>query len=191
MLPETAAQWHAALNDLPSVLFILAVLFELVGDASRRDSLRATGFWMLVVGAAGAVLSVISGLMAEETIEHGGSVHLVMQRHETLAITFTVVFVILAAWRVWRRRTMGRRERPVYLTVATLGALGILWTAHVGGTIVYGYGGGIPTQVLEGALSERTLGHSHGPAEAEEEGEADADTADHVDPPGTPPHEHE
>jgi uncharacterized membrane protein len=190
MLPETAAQWHAALNDIPSVLFILAVAFELAGDATGRDSLRATGFWMLVVGAAGAVLSVISGLLAEETIEHGGGVHLVMERHETLAITLTVVFVILAAWRIWRGGALRRRERRAYLTIAAIGALGILWTAHVGGTIVYGYGGGIPTQVLEGALAERTTGHTHGPDEAQE-GEADADTADHVDPPGTPPHEHE
>jgi uncharacterized membrane protein len=174
MLPDSAVQWHAALNDLPSILFVLAVAFEVVGDITRRDSLRATGFWMLVVGAAGALLAVISGLVAEEAIEHGGSVHLVMERHETLAITFTVALVILAAWRIWRRNGMSGKERPVYLTIAALCALGVIWTAHVGGTIVFGYGGGVSTQVLEGALAEREMPHEHGPGEGHEDEEADS-----------------
>jgi len=181
MLPDSAVQWHAALNDLPSILFVLAVAFEIAGDVTKRDSLRATGFWMLVVGGAGALLAVVSGLIAEGTIEHGGSVHLVMERHETLAITFTVAFVILAAWRIWRRRGMTGKERPLYLTLAALCALGVIWTAHVGGTIVFGYGGGVPTQVLEGALAERTMPHEHEPGEGQGDEEADSTAATEAD----------
>jgi uncharacterized membrane protein len=173
MLPDSAAQWHAALNDLPSILFVFAVIFEIAGDVTKRDSLRATGFWMLTVGAAGAILAVISGLVAEGAIEHGGSVHLVMERHETLAITFTVAFVILAAWRIWRRSGMGRKERPAYLTIAVLCSLGIIWTAHVGGTIVFGYGGGVPTQVLESSLAEREMPHEHAPGEGHDDDDGD------------------
>jgi uncharacterized membrane protein len=192
MLPDTAAQWHAALNDFPSLLFVLAVLFDILGEATKRDSLRATGFWLLVTGAFGAVLALISGLMAEESIEHGGSVHMVMERHETMAIWATVLFVLLAAWRIWRRGALGPRERPAFTTISALGALFVLWTAHVGGTIVYGYGGGVPTSVLQGALEERTTGHSHAPGEEHDEAATDSTAEEeHTDPPGTPEHEHE
>jgi hypothetical protein len=121
---------------------------------------------------------------------------MVMERHETLAITFAVVFLCLAAWRIWRRGSLGPRERPVYLSLAAIAALGIIWTAHVGGTIVYGYGGGVPTQVLKGALAERAAPHTHAPGEGHDNGSEETDDTsatgadDHVDPPGTPPHDH-
>lgn len=190
--PETAAQWHAALNDFPSILFILALAFDLAGSATRRESLRAAGFWTLVIGAAGAIAALSSGLIAEETVEHGGSMHLVMERHETLGISITVLFVGLAVWRIWRKGQLGPRERPTYLTMSAVGVLAVLWTAHLGGTIVYEYAGGVPTRALEGALAERAADHEHEPGE---EHEAPADTSeqssDHTDPPGTPAHEHE
>jgi uncharacterized membrane protein len=193
MFPETAAQWHAALNDFPSILLLLALGFEIAGGLTRRDSLKATGFWMLVTGAVGALLAVATGLRAEDEIEHGETVHLVMERHETFAIGVTVLFVLLAAWRVWRRAGMNHRERPVFLGLLGIGALWTLWTAHIGGTIVFDFGGGVPTDVLQGALSERAAPHTHGSGVVENPA-ADSTAADtvqvHVDPPGTPPHQH-
>lgn len=192
--PQTAAQWHAALNDFPSILFLLALLFDLAGEATKRDTLRTAGFWTLIAGAAGGVAALVSGLIAEESIEHGGAVHLVMERHETLAISVTVLFVLLAGWRIWRRGRFVSAERPVYLTISTVGVLAVLWTAHLGGSMVYEYGGGIPTEVLEGALEERAAGHSHEGGEEHEHDEATssqpADSAGHTHAPGTPPHEH-
>jgi hypothetical protein len=66
----------------------------------------------------------------------------------------------------------------------------VLWTAHVGGTIVYGYGGGVPTSVLQGALEERTTGHTHAPGEEHDAAATDSTAEEeHTDPPGTPEHE--
>ena len=190
---QTPAEIHAALNDLPVVLLILSVAFDIAGSLTKRESLKAAGFWTLVAGAAGALAALFSGLRAEATVEHGGTVHLVMERHETLAITVTVLFVLLAAWRIWRRGPMASKERQAYLAAVVFSALLVFWTAHVGATIVYRHGGGLPTDVLEGALEERTVGHTHGPNE--EQGDEAVETgtavdADHSDPPGTPAHEH-
>jgi uncharacterized membrane protein len=196
MFPQTAAQWHAALNDFPSLLFALALVFDLAGDVTKRESLRTTAFWTLMAGAAGALLALGSGLVAEKTIEHGGMVHLVMERHETMAISVTVLFVLLAGWRLWRRGQMRSAERPVYLMISTVGVLAVLWTAHLGGSIVYEYGGGVPTSVLEGALQERAVGHSHGEGEEHDHAAptaapADSAQGDHTHAPGTPEHEHD
>ncbi len=200
MFFDTAAEWHAALNDLPPVLFVMSVVFDWLGSATKRDSLKAAGFWSLVAGVAGAAAAIVSGLVAEDTIEHGETVHQIMGRHETWAISVSVAFALLAAWRIWRKGVLGPRERPTYLVAATIAALGILYTAHLGGTMVFRHGAGVPTAALQEALTERAEGHHHGAGEEGEEAEhsrvtpdsgaAKADTA-HQDPPGTPPHQHD
>jgi uncharacterized membrane protein len=195
MLFDTAAEWHAALNDLPPALLLASVIFDWLGTATKRDSLKAAGFWALVAGVIGAAFAVTSGLLAEESIEHGEAVHRVMEQHETWAIAVSVAFALLAAWRIWRKGVLGPQERPTYLFAATVGALGIIYVAHLGGTIVFRHAGGVPTPVLQEALTERTGTHQHAPGEEHDEA-APADTAakadtGHTHAPGTPPHQHD
>lgn len=198
---DTVAEAHAALNDLPAALLVLSVMFDLAGLITKRDSLRAAGFWTLIAGAVGAGAAVFTGLRAEETIEHGGAVHTLMERHETLAISVAVVFGLLAVWRIWRRDRLGPAEQPAYLAVAVLGAGLVFYVGSLGGQIVYRHAGGIPTPVLEDALAERAAGHEHAPGEEHDHGPAPVDSAGagaqpsgtdegHEHPPGTPPHEH-
>jgi hypothetical protein len=56
---------------------------------------------------------------------------------------------------------MSTGERRAFMTASGLGVLLVLWTTHLGGTIVYEYGGGGPTSVREGALQEREREHAH------------------------------
>ncbi len=203
---------HAALNDLPAALLLVAVLFDLASLVTRRASLRTAGFWMLVAGAAGAALAVVSGLQAEEHIDHGEAVHRIMGTHEKLGLITLSVFVVLALWRIVRERRMGSAERAVILA-ASLGGLGALFaTAVYGGKLVFEHAAGIPTKVLEAEMHERAEGHHHhgGEGEADEHGTDEnaapamgadsaaggpaATTADssqpagHTHAPGTPPH---
>jgi uncharacterized membrane protein len=191
---------HAALNDLPAALLLVAVLFDLAGAVTRRPSLRTAGFWTLVAGAAGAVLAVVSGLQAEEHIAHGEAVHRVMETHEELALITLGVFVVLALWRIVRERRMGSTERAVVLA-ASLGGVGaLLATAVYGGKLVFDHAAGIPTKVLQAEMHERAEGHHHhgGEGDADEHG-TDEDAAPamgadsgqpagHTHAPGTPPH---
>jgi len=204
---------HAALNDLPAALLLVAVLFDLAAAVTRRPSLRTAGFWTMVAGAGGAALAVLSGLQAEEHIAHGEGVHSVMETHEELALITLGVFVVLALWRIVRERRMGSTERAVVLA-ASLGGVGALFaTAVYGGKLVFDHAAGIPTEVLQAEMHERAEGHHHhgGEGEADEHG-TDGDAAPamgadsaaangpaatvtdsghpagHTHAPGTPPH---
>ena len=203
---------HAALNDLPAALLLVAVLFDLAGAVTRRASLRTAGFWTMVVGAAGAALAVVSGLQAEEHIAHGEAVHLVMETHEELALITLGIFAVLALWRIVRERRMGSTERAVVLAASLGGVAALVATAVYGGKLVFDHAAGIPTKVLQAEMHERAEGHHHhgGEGEADEHGTdedaapamgadsaaggaaaTDTDSgqpAGHTHAPGTPPH---
>ncbi len=193
---------HAALNDLPTALLLTAALFELLFLATRRESFRLVSFWTLIVGAVGGAAAVLSGLQAEENVAHGDEVHRVMETHELLAFVTLGIFGVLAAWRLWRERRMGARERAVALAATLAGAGVLIATSVYGGRLVFDHAAGIPTEVLTAESRSRTGGHEHAPGEghgddglAQEAAPATTDSmsaagSDHVDPPGTPPHEH-
>jgi uncharacterized membrane protein len=197
---------HAALNDLPTALLVTAALFELLALATRREAFRQVSFWTLIVGALGGVAAVLSGLQAEENIDHGDAVHRVMETHELLAFVTLGIFGVLALWRILRERRMGSGERALALA-ATLGGAGVLTATSVyGGRLVFEHAAGIPTDVLTAESRSRTQGHEHAPGQehgddghaheaAPVAGASDSAgstaPAGHVDPPGTPPHSHE
>ena len=176
---------HALLNDFPIALLVTAVFFDLLAVATRRVVLRQVSFSLLLVGALAAVVAVVSGLQAEDHIEHGEAVHQVMGTHERFALISLSVFGVLALWRLFRERRMGVLERRVTV-VASLAGVGVLFaTGLYGGRLVFEHAAGIPSKVLEEELHERSEGHQHGGGAPDEHG-----SPAHVDPPGSPPHSH-
>jgi uncharacterized membrane protein len=195
---------HAALNDLPAALLLIAVLFELASVVLSRPAFRVVGFWTLVTGAVGGGLAVLSGLQAEEHIAHGEAVHELMATHERLALITLGIFAVVALWRIVRENRMGGTERGVVLALSLGGLAVLLVTAAYGGKLVFDHAAGIPTPVLEAEMHERAEGHHHhgGAEDGEEQEHAPATAADsapagvadsasaggHTHPPGTPPH---
>jgi uncharacterized membrane protein len=181
---------HAALNDLPTALLLTAVLFDLLALALKRPGFRQVGFWTLMAGAIGGVAAVLSGLQAEDHIEHGEAVHEVMETHEKLALITLGIFAVLALWRIVRERRMGNSERLVVLLLS-LGGLGVLFTtANYGGRLVFDHAAAIPTTVMEEEMHERSEGHHHHGEEAETHDSPAVPVPDHVDSAGTPSHTH-
>jgi uncharacterized membrane protein len=190
---------HALLNDLPIALLVTSVFFDLLALGTRRIVFRQVGLSLLIVGALGAVAAVLSGLQAEDHIAHGEAVHEVMEVHERFALISLAVFGVLALWRMFRERRMGSAERAVVISASLVGA-GLLFTTGLyGGRLVFEHAAGIPSDVLQEELHERSEGHHHhGEADEHdnehaepEHGAVPADTSPaHVDPPGARPHTH-
>lgn len=187
---------HAALNDLPIALLLGAVLFDLLALATRRQSFRLVSFWTLIVGAVGGAAAVVSGLQAEEHVSHGDAVHRVMETHELLGFVTLGVFGVLALWRIVRESRMSGRERTLSVVLSLAGAGVLFATGVYGGKLVFEHAAGIPTEVLQGELRERSIEHQHDgtvdhhPTPASDTSASSRGRTDHVDPPGTPPHTH-
>ncbi|HEY0350760.1 MAG TPA: DUF2231 domain-containing protein [Gemmatimonadales bacterium] len=183
---------HAALNDLPTALLVTAVLFDLLATITRRTVFRQVGFWTLMVGAVGGAAAVISGLQAEEHIDHGEAVHQLMGTHEDLALITLGVFAVLALWRILREKRMASTERGVVVALSVVGLGFVVATGVYGGKLVFEHAAGIPSPVLETELHERTEGHHHDAAETStsQDSAAQQPAPGHVDSPGTRPHTH-
>lgn len=158
MFGYDAPRLHAALNDLPPVLLVISVFFDLLGAFLKRESLKAAGFWTLVLGAAGGGAAIISGLLAEDATPHGVEAHGIMETHETLAFIAIGLFAILAVWRLVRKGVWSEKEQPVALTAGVIGIGLIVVTAMLGGKLVFEHGVGIPTATLQAAVLERSGG---------------------------------
>jgi uncharacterized membrane protein len=186
---------HAALNDLPVGLLLVAVLFDLLAVVTKRESFRLLGVWTMFVGAIGGAVAVLSGLQAEEDISHGDAVHRVMETHEELGLITLGVFGVLTLWRIVRERRMGALERTLSLVVSIVGVGFLVATGVYGGKLVFDHAAGIRTEVLQGELQERAKDHEHGAGKehraiAPNSSAPALEPAKHVDPPGTPPHSH-
>jgi uncharacterized membrane protein len=106
-----APRLHAALNDFPAAVLIVAVGFELAYLLTRKDGFRQVAFYTLVVGAVMTAAAVISGLRAEDAIEHGDAIHDIMETHERFGYITLGVFAALAIWRLLREKKMALAER--------------------------------------------------------------------------------
>jgi len=187
-----APRLHAVLNDFPAALLIVAVAFELAYLLSRKDAFRQVAYYTLVLGAIATAAAVISGLRAEDAIEHGDAVHEILETHERLGYITLGVFAALAIWRLIRETKMGRVERWAGAVAGVVGLGFVVATGRHGGEMVYEHAAGIPTSVLEAEMMDREAGHSHeGGAAREHEAPADSmaprDSTISLDSAGTAP----
>jgi uncharacterized membrane protein len=184
---------HAVLNDLPAALLGTAVLLELLYLWRNKESFRSASYWTLVIGTIGTALAVGSGLLAEDAAPHSGEAHELMETHETWALVSLGLFVVLAAWRIWRENRMQRRERWAAV-LATLFAFTILArTAQHGGELVFGHATGISSEVLKDELEDRAKGphDEHGMTMDADHDQDHADSATtHADTGATHEHDH-
>ena len=155
------ARLHAALNDLPAALLLVAVLFDFLGALNRRESLRSAGYWCLLAGVLGGLIAAGAGLLAENSVEHSERAHELMERHEMLAFVTLGVFTALAIWRVLRP-IMPPRIHALYLAAGVAGVALLVATGRIGGQLVFDHALGVSTRTMEGVIAERAGGHEHG-----------------------------
>ena len=168
---------HAALNDFPAALLLVSVLFDLLGILTKRDSLRAAGFWSLIVGVVGTGGAVLAGLIAEDAVEHSDPAHEIMETHETIGIVVLVLFGVLALWRIYRKGVWSAREQPMALTAGVIGVALMVYTSRLGGSLMFDHAIGIKAAAMHEIIEQRG-GEQHEHEEEDEESMPAATGAD-------------
>jgi uncharacterized membrane protein len=181
---------HAALNDVPAAVLVLAVLFDLGAAAFKRESLKWAGIWSLWAGVIGGWAAVLAGEQAEDVIDHGEGIHQIMEIHEKLALITMGIFTLVLVWQLWRRFNPGTAEGWVLRLLSVVGLVFLLLTGRKGGEMYFEHAAGVPTATLKTEIEDRAHPHVHHPGEPDDDAPAASADTVHHDSTGTPPHAH-
>jgi uncharacterized membrane protein len=148
---------HPMLVHFPIALLIISVLFDAVGAAFKRDSLREGALWLLGLGLLGGVGAVLSGDMAEEAAKKVGIAEALLDRHEIWALVTMWIFGVLFVGRLFLRNHFTALTLAIYLVIASIGIGTLSVTGYFGGDLVYEHGAGVrhAAQSLPPTESER------------------------------------
>jgi uncharacterized membrane protein len=136
---------HPMLVHFPIALLSAAVFFDVVALRWRPEETRTASLYSLVLGLAGAAVSVVSGALAEESVEHSGVPEFVLEVHETLGFAVLGIFVLLLGLRLAEWLGIMRPRSVASLAVGIIGVLVLFVASYYGGSLVYDYGAGVAT----------------------------------------------
>ncbi|HEY9857243.1 MAG TPA: DUF2231 domain-containing protein [Stenomitos sp.] len=140
----TLASLHPLVVHFPIALLISALAFDLVGVLWKREAFTSAGFYAQVLGALGAIASVITGNQAEEAVEDLKGLAETLETHERLgqiSMWATLLAVIVRGYLI-RRAPLGPRLRAAMLVVSLALALLVAASGFYGGKLVYEFGAG-------------------------------------------------
>ena len=149
---------HPLVVHFPVALLLVAPLLVLLSLMVRRHAtgISIAAFTVMLLGVAGAAVAVSTGEAGAELVERTEQVSKVLEEHEEMAEIVRVVFfslfvaygLILLAPAAWRRFRPGTEipkaallgAKLVFLAAYAAACLILANTAHLGGTLVHGYG---------------------------------------------------
>ncbi|HUL48771.1 MAG TPA: DUF2231 domain-containing protein [Gemmatimonadales bacterium] len=170
---------HAALNDLPAALLLMTVLFDWAAWITKRESLRSAAIWTLWAGVIGGWCAVLSGLQAEDAIDHGPAIHKLMEDHQNHALVAMGFFTAVLLYKLFRRGILSRGEEIAMRVLSILGLIGVIWTARIGGDMYFEHAAGVPTAVFAPEAQDRALEHGHGAPGHDEHEHGEHDDHEH------------
>lgn len=136
---EFWAKMHGAAVHFPIALVLCSGALDtagclLPGPESRRN-LHAAGYWTMLLGAAGTVPAVVSGLFISRGVMLG---HDTLRLHHLFVWPAFALIVGLATWRTLGSGGSSRRAPLGYLAVVALASALVMAAGYWGGEMLLG-----------------------------------------------------
>jgi len=138
--------WHPIFVHFALALLTVSALFHVIALFNAKSTNYYTfenvANWNLWLGSGFAVITVVTGWIAYNTVEHDTASHLAMEDHRNWAMATVSVFVVLAIGSYRRAKI----AQPInwLLALAIIIATGVLAvTGYKGGELVYRHGLGV------------------------------------------------
>ncbi|MGB0035399.1 MAG: DUF2231 domain-containing protein [Candidatus Acidiferrales bacterium] len=144
MLPglKAALNYHPIFVHFPIVLWLAALLFELLAIWRASDDMQRTAARMLYLGTLAAVVAVLTGLGAENSVPPGDAQRIV-GIHETLMLVATSLAAALCMFAFFARKNLTPQLRKIMLLGLVLLAVLLTIGTDRGAQLVYGYGSAV------------------------------------------------
>ena len=159
-LPGIAAMEniHPLLVHFPIALLSCFFLLDFSGSVLQKPDWRRVAAWFLYLGALFAGLTMLAGFQAAATVPHGESVHEIMETHEHLGVSIFALASLLSVWRLLGKSLLQGLFNVLYLLIAGVLCLILIFAADLGGLMVYHYG--VAVRAVEALEPEVDL-HEH------------------------------
>ena len=144
MLPglKAALNYHPMLVHFPIVLWLAALLFQLLALWRGSDEMQRVTARMLYLGTLAAIVTVLSGLAAANSVPPGDAMRAV-GIHETLMLVATSVGAALCMFAFFARNNFTAQLRKFMLLGLFVLAVLLTIGADRGAQLVYGYGAAV------------------------------------------------
>lgn len=144
MLPgfKAALNYHPVFVHFPIVLWFAALLFELLAVWRASDDMQRTAARMLYLGTLAAIVTLLSGWAAENSVPPGEAQHIV-GIHETLMVISTSLALALCLFAFFARKNFTAPLRRLMLLGLFLLCVFVTIGADRGAQLVYGYGSAV------------------------------------------------
>jgi uncharacterized membrane protein len=173
---------HPMLVHFPIAFLCGFFMLDVVGAFAYKPHWRGVASWFLYFGTIAAAATVCAGFFAASTVEHGGNVHEIMERHEHLGLTVLGLSCVLSLWRLNVKNLICDFTNTFFMMLSTALCILVFLGADLGGLMVYKYGVAVsgvkqeahdhgqgdivvpslePT-ILEGQPQDEVDGHRHG-----------------------------
>ncbi|HEX5520463.1 MAG TPA: DUF2231 domain-containing protein [Longimicrobiaceae bacterium] len=129
---------HPSLVHFPIALLPTTIVADMVGRMRGDPVLLEIGRRGIKLVAASAVLTGLTGVIAQEEVRATGKAHDLLVTHRTLNVALTLTAIMMARHRARRRRPSLR-----YLLLGMAGAGVMSYSAYLGGKMVYEHGVGV------------------------------------------------
>ncbi len=145
MLPglESLQNIHPIVVHFPIALVVLALFFEGLWLATKRDNFREFATWLIYLGALAAIAGVVTGLFASDSLGHDAPGHEFVHEHRDV-MYWTAGLMVLIALAVAFVQSLREGSARKFLIIALVIVNGLLmYGADKGGRLVYEFGMGV------------------------------------------------
>lgn len=135
---------HPLIVHFPIALLLSSVALSWAGRLWQGRGLDQAAWYTLLLGLAGTVVTLITGLLAAQSVAAGSPALATLTIHKFLGIATFVVFGMQAVC-TWRSKGVySRRKRVLHTVVQLVGVALIVAVGLYGGELVYVFGLGMP-----------------------------------------------
>lgn len=144
----SATHLHPMLVHFPIALLLAAFLSEIIAFIGKRKFFNQASLYLLLLGTAGAVATMLSGDFASESIE-SAALKAPVEAHEKAAeLTFWLaVIASIVKTAIAYFKLSSRYLQWIMLALFLSISASLTNTAYLGGQLVYKHGAGVEQSV--------------------------------------------
>lgn len=141
----TAPHIHAMVIHFPIALIIIGFLSEIIALIWKNQFFKNAAFYLLLMGALGAIVAYLSGSYAGDGMTDDGMLQAPMELHEEAATITLWLAIITSLFRVALYYYKYNRAWTNWVGIVLFAALvgSVARTGYLGGQLVFQHGAGI------------------------------------------------